>query len=137
MKKLVYNAVMAALVAATTLMNTANVTAANPADTVKADSTNAVVASPEADDYAVVEAALPVEDWMYENINLLNEETINVEGWMTESVNLLNEETLNVESWMTEDVDLLNEETLNVESWMSEDIDLLNEEELKVAAWMF
>ena len=118
MKKFVYNAVMAALVAAATLLNTANAATINPLDTVKIDSTNATAASPEADDLALNEAALPLEPWMMENIDLLNEENINVENWMAENVNLLNEETLNVEGWMTEDVDLLNEETLQLESWM-------------------
>ena len=118
MKKFVYNAVMAALVAAATLLNTANAATVNPLDTVKIDSTNATVASPEAEDLALNEAALPLEPWMMENIDLLNEETINVENWMAENVNLLNEETLSVEAWMTEDVDLLNEETLQLESWM-------------------
>ena len=137
MKKFVYNAVMAALVAAATLLNTANAATVNPLDTVKIDSTNATVASPEAEDLALNEAALPLEPWMMENIDLLNEENINVENWMAENVNLLNEENLNVEGWMTENVDFLNEETLNVEAWMSEDIDLLNEETLNLESWMF
>ena len=137
MKKFVYNAVMAALVAAATLLNTANAATINPLDTVKIDSTNATVASPEADDLALNEAALPLEPWMMENIDLLNEETINVENWMAENVNLLNEETLNVEGWMTENVDFLNEETLSVEAWMTEDVDLLNEETLQLESWMF
>lgn len=137
MKKFVYNAVMAALVAAATLLNTANAATVNPLDTVKIDSTNATVASPEADDLALNEAALPLEPWMMENIDLLNEETINVENWMAENVNLLNEETLNVEGWMTENVNFLNEETLSVEAWMTEDVDLLNEETLQLESWMF
>ena len=137
MKKFVYNAVMAALVAAATLLNTANAATVNPLDTVKIDSTNATVASPEAEDLALNEAALPLEPWMMENIDLLNEETLNVEGWMTEDIDLLNEENLNVEGWMTENVDFLNEETLNVEAWMSEDIDFLNEETLNLESWMF
>jgi hypothetical protein len=137
MKKFVYNAVMAALVAAATLLNTANAATVNPLDTVKIDSTNATVASPEAEDLALNEAALPLEPWMMENIDLLNEETINVENWMAENVNLLNEETLNVEGWMTENVDFLNEETLSVEAWMTEDVDLLNEETLQLESWMF
>lgn len=137
MKKFVYNAVMAALVAAATLLNTANAATVNPLDTVKIDSTNATAASPEADDLALNEAALPLEPWMMENIDLLNEETINVENWMAENVNLLNEETLNVEGWMTENVDFLNEETLSVEAWMTEDVDLLNEETLQLESWMF
>jgi len=137
MKKFVYNAVMAALVAAATLLNTANAATINPLDTVKIDSTNATVASPEADDLALNEAALPLEPWMMENIDLLNEENINVENWMAENVNLLNEETLNVEGWMTENVDFLNEETLSVEAWMTEDVDLLNEETLQLESWMF
>ena len=137
MKKFVYNAVMAALVAAATLLNTANAATINPLDTVKIDSTNATVASPEAEDLALNEAALPLEPWMMENIDLLNEETINVENWMAENVNLLNEETLNVEGWMTENVDFLNEETLSVEAWMTEDVDLLNEETLQLESWMF
>ena len=137
MKKFVYNAVMAALVAAATLLNTANAATINPLDTVKIDSTNATVASPEADDLALNEAALPLEPWMMENIDLLNEENINVENWMVENVNLLNEETLNVEGWMTENVDFLNEETLSVEAWMTEDVDLLNEETLQLESWMF
>jgi hypothetical protein len=137
MKKFVYNAVMAALVAAATLLNTANAATVNPLDTVKIDSTNATVASPEAEDLALNEAALPLEPWMMENIDLLNEETINVENWMAENVNLLNEETLNVEGWMTENVDFLNEETLSVEVWMTEDVDLLNEETLQLESWMF
>jgi hypothetical protein len=137
MKKFVYNAVMAALVAAATLLNTANAATVNPLDTVKIDSTNATVASPEADDLALNEAALPLEPWMMENIDLLNEENINVENWMAENVNLLNEETLNVEGWMTENVDFLNEETLSVEAWMTEDVDLLNEETLQLESWMF
>jgi hypothetical protein len=137
MKKLFYNAVMAALVAAATLLNTANAATINPLDTVKIDSTNATVASPEAEDLALNEAALPLEPWMMENIDLLNEENINVENWMAENVNLLNEETLNVEGWMTENVDFLNEETLSVEAWMTEDVDLLNEETLQLESWMF
>ncbi|MBQ5549470.1 MAG: hypothetical protein IIT32_00260 [Bacteroidales bacterium] len=137
MKKFVYNAVMAALVAAATLLNTANAATINPLDTVKIDSTNATVASPEAEDLALNEAALPLEPWMMENIDLLNEENINVENWMAENVNLLNEETLNVEGWMTENVDFLNEETLSVEAWMTEDVDLLNEETLQLESWMF
>lgn len=137
MKKFVYNAVMAALVAAATLLNTANAATVNPLDTVKIDSTNATAASPEADDLALNEAALPLEPWMMENIDLLNEENINVENWMAENVNLLNEETLNVEGWMTENVDFLNEETLSVEAWMTEDVDLLNEETLQLESWMF
>ena len=137
MKKFVYNAVMAALVAAATLLNTANAATINPLDTVKIDSTNATVASPEAEDLALNEAALPLEPWMMENIDLLNEENINVENWMAENVNLLNEETLNVEGWMTENVDFLNEETLIVEAWMTEDVDLLNEETLQLESWMF
>jgi hypothetical protein len=137
MKKFVYNAVMAALVAAATLLNTANAATVNPLDTVKIDSTNATVASPEAEDLALNEAALPLEPWMMENIDLLNEENINVENWMAENVNLLNEETLNVEGWMTENVDFLNEETLSVEAWMTEDVDLLNEETLQLESWMF
>ena len=137
MKKFVYNAVMAALVAAATLLNTANAATVNPLDTVKIDSTNATAASPEAEDLALNEAALPLEPWMMENIDLLNEENINVENWMAENVNLLNEETLNVEGWMTENVDFLNEETLSVEAWMTEDVDLLNEETLQLESWMF
>ena len=137
MKKFVYNAVMAAMVAAATLLNTANAATINPLDTVKIDSTNATVASPEAEDLALNEAALPLEPWMMENIDLLNEENINVENWMAENVNLLNEETLNVEGWMTENVDFLNEETLSVEAWMTEDVDLLNEETLQLESWMF
>lgn len=137
MKKFVYNAVMAALVAAATLLNTANAATVNPLDTVKIDSTNATVASPEAEDLALNEAALPLEPWMMENIDLLNEENVNVENWMAENVNLLNEETLNVEGWMTENVDFLNEETLSVEAWMTEDVDLLNEETLQLESWMF
>ena len=137
MKKFVYNAVMAALVAAATLLNTANAATINPLDTVKIDSTNATAASPEADDLALNEAALPLEPWMMENIDLLNEENINVENWMAENVNLLNEETLSVEGWMTENVDFLNEETLSVEAWMTEDVDLLNEETLQLESWMF
>ena len=137
MKKFVYNAVMAALVAAATLLNTANAATINPLDTVKIDSTNATAASPEAEDLALNEAALPLEPWMMENIDLLNEENINVENWMAENVNLLNEETLNVEGWMTENVDFLNEETLSVEAWMTEDVDLLNEETLQLESWMF
>ena len=137
MKKFVYNAVMAALVAAATLLNTANAATVNPLDTVKIDSTNATVASPEAEDLALNEAALPLEPWMMENIDLLNEENINVENWMAENVNLLNEETLNVEGWMTENVNFLNEETLSVEAWMTEDVDLLNEETLQLESWMF
>ena len=137
MKKFFYNAVMAALVAAATLLNTANAATVNPLDTVKIDSTNATVASPEAEDLALNEAALPLEPWMMETIDLLNEETINVENWMAENVNRLNEETLNVEGWMTENVDLLNEETLSVEAWMTEDVDLLNEETLQLESWMF
>ena len=137
MKKFVYNAVMAALVAAATLLNTANAATVNPLDTVKIDSTNATAASPEAEDLALNEAALPLEPWMMENIDLLNEENINVENWMAENVNLLNEETLNVEGWMTENVNFLNEETLSVEAWMTEDVDLLNEETLQLESWMF
>jgi hypothetical protein len=137
MKKFVYNAVMAALVAAATLLNTANAATINPLDTVKIDSTNATVASPEAEDLALNEAALPLEPWMMENIDLLNEENINVENWMAENVNLLNEEILNVEGWITENVDFLNEETLSVEAWMTEDVDLLNEETLQLESWMF
>lgn len=136
MKKFVYNAVMAAMVAVATLLNTANATAVNPIDTVKADSTSVVIA-PEAEDLEASEAALPLEPWMMENIDLLNEENINVEAWMTENVNLLNEENLNVEGWMTESIDLLNEEKLTVEAWMTEDVNLLNEETLQLESWMF
>jgi hypothetical protein len=137
MKKFVYNAVMAAMVAAATLLNTANAMAVNPIDTVKSDSTSVATIAPEADDLAASEAALPLEPWMMENIDLLNEEHINVEAWMTENVNLLNEENLNVEGWMTENVNLLNEETLAVEAWMAEDVNLLNEETLQLESWMF
>lgn len=136
MKKFFYNAVMAAMVAAATLLNTASATAVNPIDTVKSDSTSAAIA-PETEDLAESEAALPLEPWMMENIDLLNEENLNAEGWMTENVNLLNEETLNVEGWMSENVNLLNEETLNVEAWMAENVNLLNEETLKLESWMF
>lgn len=137
MKKFVYNAVMAAMVAAATLLNTANAATVNPLDTVKTDSTKAMEASPESEDLALNEAALPLEPWMMENIDLLNEETLSVETWMTENVNLLNEETLDVEGWMTESIDLLNEENLNVEAWMTEDVNLLNEETLQLESWMF
>jgi len=137
MKKFVYNAVMAAMVAAATLLNTANAATVNPLDSVKIDSTNATAASPEAEDVALNEAALPLEPWMMENIDLLNEENLSVENWMTENVNLLNEENLNVEGWMTESIDLLNEEKLTVEAWMSEDVNLLNEETLQLESWMF
>jgi hypothetical protein len=137
MKKFVYNAVMAAMVAAATLLNTASATAVNPIDTVKSDSASAAAIAPETEDLAESEATLPLEPWMMENIDLLNEENINVENWMAENVNLLNEETLNVEGWMTENVDFLNEETLSVEAWMTEDVDLLNEETLQLESWMF
>ena len=137
MKKFVYNAVMAAMVAAATLLNTANAATINPLDSLKVDSTNATAASPEAEDLALNEAALPLEPWMMENIDLLNEENINVENWMAENIDLLNEETINVEGWMTESIDLLNEENLSVEAWMTEDIDLLNEEQLNLESWMF
>ena len=137
MKKFVYNAVMAAIVAAATLLNTANAATVNPLDSVKIDSTNATAASPEAEDVALNEAALPLEPWMMENIDLLNEENLSVENWMTENVNLLNEENLNVEGWMTESIDLLNEENLSVEAWMTENVNLLNEETLQLESWMF
>ncbi len=137
MKKFVYNAVMAAMVAAATLLNTANAATINPLDSLKVDSTNATAASPEAEDLALNEAALPLEPWMMENIDLLNEENINVENWMAENIDLLNEETINVEGWMTESIDLLNEENLSVEAWMTESIDLLNEEQLNLESWMF
>ena len=137
MKKFVYNAVMAAMVAAATLLNTANAATVNPLDSVKIDSTNATAASPEAEDVALNEAALPLEPWMMENIDLLNEENLSVENWMTENVNLLNEENLNVEGWMTESIDLLNEENLSVEAWMTENVNLLNEETLQLESWMF
>ena len=137
MKKFVYNAVMAAMVAAATLLNTANAATINPLDSLKVDSTNATAASPEAEDLALNEAALPLEPWMMETIDLLNEENINVENWMAENIDLLNEETINVEGWMTESIDLLNEENLSVEAWMTESIDLLNEEQLNLESWMF
>jgi len=137
MKKFVYNAVMAAMVAAATLLNTANANAVNPIDTVKSDSTSVATIAPEADDLAMNEAALPLEPWMMEAVDILNEEHLNVEGWMTENVNLLNEENLNVEGWMTESIDLLNEEKLTVEAWMTEDVNLLNEETLQLESWMF
>ncbi len=137
MKKFVYNAVMAAMVAAATLLNTANAATVNPLDSVKIDSTNATAASPETEDVALNEAALPLEPWMMENIDLLNEENLSVENWMTENVNLLNEENLNVEGWMTESIDLLNEENLSVEAWMTENVNLLNEETLQLESWMF
>jgi hypothetical protein len=137
MKKFVYNAVMAAMVAAATLLNTANAATVNPLDSVKIDSTNATAASPEAEDVALNEAALPLEPWMMENIDLLNEENLSVENWLTENVNLLNEENLNVEGWMTESIDLLNEENLSVEAWMTENVNLLNEETLQLESWMF
>jgi hypothetical protein len=137
MKKFVYNAVMAAMVAAATLLNTANATAVNPIDTVKSDSTSVATIAPEAEDLAASEAALALEPWMMENIDILNEENINVENWMNENVNLLNEETINVEAWMAENINILNEESLSVEAWMAEDINLLNEETLKLESWMF
>ncbi len=137
MKKFVYNAVMAAMVAAATLLNTANAATINPLDSLKVDSTNATEASPEAEDLALNEAALPLEPWMMENIDLLNEENINVENWMAENIDLLNEETINVEGWMTESIDLLNEENLSVEAWMTENVNLLNEETLQLESWMF
>ncbi len=118
MKNIVYNAVLAAMVAATTLLNTVNAAAAPTADTVSSDSTKVATASPEVVDYGVEEAALPVEAWMMESIDILNEEKIAVEDWMMEDVNLLNEESLDVEDWMDEDVDLLNEEALELEDWM-------------------
>ncbi|MBP5683256.1 MAG: hypothetical protein J6X05_08450 [Bacteroidales bacterium] len=137
MKKFFYNAVMAVMVAAATLLNTASATAVNPIDTVKSDSASAAAIAPETEDLAESEATLPLEPWMMENIDLLNEENLNAEGWMTENVNLLNEETINVEGWMAENVNLLNEETVNVEAWMTEDVNLLNEETLKLESWMF
>ena len=137
MKKFVYNAVMAAMVAAATLLNTANAKAVNPVDTVKADSTSVAAEASEADDLAMNEAALTLEPWMMETVDLLNEEHLDVENWMAENVNLLNEETLDVEDWMTEDVNLLNEETLSVEGWMTEEVNLLNEETLNLESWMF
>lgn len=135
MKKLVKNAIAAAMVFAATMMNTVNAFAAD-ADTLDNGNTYETAISPDGED-AVEEAAIVVENWMLEDMfKAETNDTYMVENWMVE--NMYEAETVaGVENWMTENIYMEAETINNVEDWMLDTIYTSTEEEIQLEAWMF
>lgn len=137
MKKLVNNAIVAAMVFAATMMNTVNAFANNSIDTLRDGDGYEASISPDEED-AIEENAAVVENWMLENIFEAEATEANaVEAWMTENMYEANEIEAGVENWMTENIYMEAEEINEVEAWMTETIYTAEEEEIQLEAWMF
>ncbi len=136
MKKLVKNAIAAAMVFAATMMNTVNAFAAD-ADTLENGDAYEATISPDGEEVAE-DNAFVVENWMLEDIfKAETAETFEVESWMTENMFEAEAEAAIVENWMTEDIYAEAEAINNVEDWMLDTIYASEEEEIQLEAWMF
>ncbi|MCQ2250149.1 MAG: hypothetical protein MJZ66_03460 [Bacteroidales bacterium] len=138
MKKLVKNAVAAAMVIAATMMNTVNAFASfDNIDTLEDGDKLAI--SPDGEDDFDEEATIALEDWMFEEIVVEEEKAMALEAWMFNDIEVVEEDaTIALEAWMFDEIEVVEESaTIALEDWMFEEIEVVEEEPIQLEDWMF